>query len=578
MFYITNDKKITKQIDNVMNIYSDDNIDIYSTDKYFIRKNSDSVIIFWGTAFYNNKKLQNDAIVFLSDFFANQNNSINNLFGAYFIIVISKNNIYYFRDQYGLFRSYEYTKSNYIYISNDIYTLGKYSPSLNININGLIEDSFQNCTLNEETLFYEIEKIKNTYLYKYDSLLKKKEITSINYLKEDIEFSLSNLTMSIESITDIICNNYRDIFLSMTGGVDSRLILSIFLHNGIKPNIIYGKGDSILTYTCDEDFEIAKQITKMYNLEFINLDWSHRKNIISDYDNLLEHFNSHFKIYNGNINVLINYINLSTSDSDFFEFGYFGEVFRSLDFQENLIHDRVEFEFLVSNYLRHDYNHLLFDSKTFISYLRNKIEFLIGHKELVTHRDINKLFLNYRYNADTHMLNFINSFSYSYPILINNTIISLILKVDEDKKKYYGLQLQLIDYFYKSLLEIPFFSHNQKKVFNKNRFRLKSQKKISDHIIDFAKLLYKKLPLADFKDQILIKFIAPYLKKHKHYNEFVSTLELQKTWSNDIWELEEDLNIKVLSRNTSYVYIRNLMSYYANLFMIKKIFDYKKNY
>lgn len=173
MFYMTNDKKITKQINNLLNIYSDYNLDIYSTDKYFIRKNNESVIIFWGTAFYKNKKLQNNAIVFLSDFFDNQNNSINNLFGAYFILIIVQNNLYYFRDQGGLFRSYEYTKSNYIYISNDIYSLGKYSPSLKININGLIEDSFQNCTLNEETLFYEIEKVNKSYLYIYEFTLKR---------------------------------------------------------------------------------------------------------------------------------------------------------------------------------------------------------------------------------------------------------------------------------------------------------------------------------------------------------------------------------------------------------------------
>lgn len=385
------------------------------------------------------------------------------------------------------------------------------------------------------------------------------------------------MSESIESITDIICNNYKDIFLSITGGVDSRLILSIFLHNGIKPKLLYGKGDSILTYTCDEDFAIAQQISKKYNLELINRDWSQRTNIISDWNNLLEHFNSHFKIYNGNINVLESYINLSTSDNDFFEFGYFGEVFRSLDFQESMNKDEIGFELLIKKFLRHDYDNLLFDSKKFISYLGNKIEYLIGHKELVTHRDINELFLNYRYNADTHMLNFINSFSYSYPILSNNSLISLILKVDEEKKKYYGLQLELINYFSKSLLEIPFFSHNQNMLFNKNKFCLKPQKTIGNHTIDFAKLLYKKLPFADFKNHILMKFIAPYLKKNKHYNEFVSTLELQKMWTDEILELEEELQIKILSRNTGYVYIRNLMTYYANLFMIKKIFVYKND-
>jgi asparagine synthase (glutamine-hydrolysing) len=62
----------------------------------------------------------------------------------------------------------------------------------------------------------------------------------------------------------IITDNYNDITLGLSGGLDSRLILALLLKNGIKPFVYtHGRPDS-------HEVNISRSICEAFNLEFRN--------------------------------------------------------------------------------------------------------------------------------------------------------------------------------------------------------------------------------------------------------------------------------------------------------------------
>jgi len=90
------------------------------------------------------------------------------------------------------------------------------------------------------------------------------------------------------ALTDVIVSNCKDkskILLTMTGGMDTRLILSIMLKNNIRPDLFTWDSDK-------NDMKIARRIAKDESLLFIPLykktsdsDWLESVNsIIDSYD------------------------------------------------------------------------------------------------------------------------------------------------------------------------------------------------------------------------------------------------------------------------------------------------------
>ena len=92
------------------------------------------------------------------------------------------------------------------------------------------------------------------------------------------------------ALTDVIVSNCKDkskILLTMTGGMDTRLILSIMLKNNIRPDLFTWDSDK-------NDMKIARRIAKDESLLFIPLykktsdsDWLESVNSIIDSYNVI---------------------------------------------------------------------------------------------------------------------------------------------------------------------------------------------------------------------------------------------------------------------------------------------------
>jgi len=71
----------------------------------------------------------------------------------------------------------------------------------------------------------------------------------------------------LNDITNTIATVFNSHTISMTGGLDARMIFSSMLANNVKPNLVYGVGNTLLTNTKDRDLEINKLYTEKFWFE-----------------------------------------------------------------------------------------------------------------------------------------------------------------------------------------------------------------------------------------------------------------------------------------------------------------------
>jgi hypothetical protein len=205
---------------------------IKSIEKGIFKNNSDFFIDFqWGFIFWINKK-------------KNEISLINDSYGVYPLFYIMEN-------------------SNFI-LSNDMDGILNLKNNYKLNLLGIYDYFLFNYTLRDRTFVNEIHRIEgSSYLsFGNETFSIKKSNNDIDELSQyyDDEINIHEMTVRL---TDHIISNLkvnRKTVLPLTGGFDSKIILSILLANNIKPyTFTFGNTNS-------PDFLAALSIAKKFNL------------------------------------------------------------------------------------------------------------------------------------------------------------------------------------------------------------------------------------------------------------------------------------------------------------------------
>ena len=260
-----------------------------------------------------------------------------------------------------------------------------------------------------------------------------------------------------------VVKHFKNISIFMTGGLDSRVILSAFIKSGVKPKLLYGVGNSAITNTNPNDFEIVKKIARKFNLDLVIMNWKSPYPIDKDWDKMLENYGFHSEIYSGTQNVFDAIEQLK--DIDFIEFGYMGEVLRNSSWLDNYDYDFINSEQLSNLYLDKYNTQIINDNKKIkknvIKYF-NRISNRIGIDPKNIHKDQTQFFDNeYRKFSDTHLLNFVNLFTSSISIMGQDELLDFAAKVPYNQKINGKFQVEIIKRLEPSVLSIPILTHGQ---------------------------------------------------------------------------------------------------------------------
>lgn len=538
----------------------------------------DELIIGIGSIIYkdfsNNNALKN----ILSDF--SDENDIDlikqTIIGNYVILIKKENNIFVFNDASNLYTLYYHQKNDNIYIGSDLFDLAinrNEKKSLTIDENNFLEGVFVNGILGEATIFKEIKKLLGheyisinlrTENFKINHISVKKSIISKLSFERNFEKYHKTLINNINSIV----KHYKNIAIFITGGLDSRVILSAFLNAGVKPTLLYGIGNSAITNTNNNDYEIVKKIAKKFDLELIKMNWSSPNPIDKHWDELSVKYGFHSEIYSGNINVIHEIEQLK--NIDFIEFGYMGEVLRNSAWMDNYNKDFLCSKKLAELYLAKYNTGIIKNKEEIIENIENYFISVSERHEIDfknISKDQNQIYDNeYRKFSDTHFLNFVNLYTFSLSILGNVHLLNIAATIPYDQKENGKFQIEIIRKLYAPVLSIPIFTHGKFIKIDKSNLTPVTNK---TDLLNYLKsiLLRNKFFLKSFSRLKL--FVFPLFDKEKDELQF-RTNGIKK-YFNKKYNLNNDNKIK----HISYAGAAYIAKYCHTRFIVDKIIKKK---
>lgn len=537
-----------------------------NTKQMYIEGNN--FIFKYGTGFYKGKLLENNLKILFSDLkkTINYEGVIKEIEGNYFILLFLNDNYYFWTDKYGIIKIYFFKKDKNILISNLIFPIFEENKNLKINNLNLLEQSFQLCCMDNTTFLENVYKMKNSFMYQYNNL---------KLLKNKIEYNEENLNFSYEVKLNILINklkekamyikeNYNKIALNMTGGLDSRLILSIYMSIGIKPTLLYGKGNSFITNTMNEDLKIVKKIAQKYNLELKIMDWSDNfENVIEDWNGLIKDYGELYTKYGGNKKIFDFYKN---SEFDFIEFGCYGEMLRNISKLEKY-GKRLTEEDIFDLYSFIDYKTISENYINLKEYFMLKINNIISKDYPIAREEYNKFDFFYSCMTDSSMINLINNIGISSCNLYT-MVLDLAKNFNYFEKEGKKIFIDILKKFNPELLyDIEIFSGCQKMKYNGKTFIYVKVLERNIYVFKIYNFLKKYV-----NKSILINLGTFLLKNKKERKERKESKEYLSILIQKINEYQNCLNLKVIKIDKSFVGdMRMLLYFYQYLYLINFI-------
>ncbi len=223
--------------------------------------------------------------------------------GIFVLMICDANTVQFFTDHLGIRKLFYSSQGKIHYFSNNFWELSGLLNIKTINTTGIALHALTNHFINGKTIVKEINFSKPATLIEIDST---GEIKIGNHwtLAQLLELPMNKL--SIDDFSHFFLKNIenylkpppkRNATLTLTGGLDSRLILASMLKLGIKPNTFaYGNSSS-------RDVLIAKSVANRYALPFYNsppsnisADWFvYQSKIIQEKGNSLAHFHRAYR-------------------------------------------------------------------------------------------------------------------------------------------------------------------------------------------------------------------------------------------------------------------------------------------
>lgn len=487
-------------------------------EKNFFESNKSDFILGSGTLIYKDSTNAEALEKIYADYSGSMD--IRNKILGNFSIALSKNSeVSVFCDPYAIHDLYFFEEGSSFAISNSLKELTEVKSNKNINISSLISETILSGYIGNETFIEGIYKLRGIEHLKLDS--QGLSIVKGSYQKKEWNFDGKTIDNAVEQYvglitkyTEQISKVWNNIGVHQTGGLDNRLIFSGLMSVGVKPQLLYGRGNGILTTTNQEDLECVQEYSKRFSLNHHIMDWGH---IDKDYTtnsiyNLYEKYGFKFAIYGAPKAFFNEYEGAIPDYPDFLEFGYFGENLRLREYLAG--REKVSLDEFFNDYLfggRYgDINNVDFlpnsqqiKSKLREEYLKEASLLGLDIDNDILAKDFDEFRWVHARKADSRSLNLINEFTSSFATLSIPELHEFPWSLPAEWRKNAQFQLRVIDKLYPKALEIPLFSHGNLQTMNKDNYSLSinytwAQKvksmmdtcKFNSHVIAYSKDIY----------------------------------------------------------------------------------------
>lgn len=517
------------------------------------------------------------------------------MIGNYIVVIKKFNKVYIFTDKYSVLKSYYCIDEKNWVFSNSIENIAMTTKNLKINKFGLLQESLLVSSFGSETLFENIFRLSGYEYLEIDCKTNRLNVQSISCTRQRRNFKNKSIEEVSLEYASIIKNKFaivskffaNSIRINQTGGLDNRTVLASFLSCGVKPDIMYGVGNSVFTNTKNEDLEICKLYQKKYAIDFYQMNWKDTyKDGIKHWRSLFEKFGFQYSIYGGGRNFFKEFEGKIPNYPKFIECGYYLENLRLREFISNSKKKTMTIEEFVEDYLIGG-GYGIIDSSLIPDYVEFKSKMVLLLKEqmkiygiapegIINEENFDEVRWIHARHTDSILVNFLNNYTSSIAMFSIEELHEFPFDVPSNWRRDAKFQLMVINHLRDDILDIPIFSHCQKCTLNKSDFSLKDDKNfpqlISDVLKDIGmpKTIHKKISLIY---QFLFSF-----KSKSISNENQKEL---RSYINDIitkYSNKNKIELSIENNQEPIVYLMRLAQYlYAIDYCKEKSNDFKNN-
>lgn len=590
-FFITNNSKIFRDIKDLVEEsayrvsfeYNKEELGVLTTQKLTFENQNGAkcdcgFALVTGTMIWDEgNAIDADTLQKIHTSFTGDVNSIRKrALGNYAVAVLKENSLYVFGEIPGFYNIYYYHVGKDWLLSNSLYDMAMVlHENLTLNKLALIEASVQDGNLLSDTLYNEVGRLSG-----FNFLKITKETFEI--VEEEHLYSLAKGTLDekVKRYTDISVSNARKIAdaygipaVSMTGGLDARMVMSSFLAADVRPHLYYGTGNSLLTNTFQEDKNIDKIFSQKFGLTFYDRSWATPDPMDKYWDKYLKLYGFCYSVYAGSDAVIES---IKDIPCKLFTYGYCGELLRNLPWIEARKKDYFTLdEYIDEFYVPKSVKDKIVQPEEYVNFIRNKQLRICKYYHLdpnhIANEDIFYLSLERRKSSDAKMLNFINFVKCCcLPLGQYEGIVSgrVTCKEAEDSK----FMLHCLHSLRPEVLDVPVFSHCTMREFYRETMSLTPQNNMNN----------AKEIKATRKNKIktILKTNMPFLVKLKRM-----LIKPKSAWRhpkdehicNYIQFLFSKYDTYDIINSRKFEDIRRLNKYVMMIYAVKKIKEFAKN-
>ena len=443
-------------------------------------ENNDDYVVTTGTLLYKNE-LSTDALQkLLRDFDGDVNNLRKHLQGNYMLTIKKNKKIYIFCEENNLFDVYYYNSKHWL-VSNSLYDIANIvDNSLTINEFNIVESVFLCSIIGKGTFFNEIFKLIGDEVIEIDVTsgalnLKKISHPRVENYEEGNRNHEEEYSKVLKNVARSIIETKKKITVSITGGLDSRTVLSAYLANEYQPRLSYGVGNSPLTNTNNHDLRIAEELSKKFDLALNIRDWRSPEIVDKYWPLYMNKYGFSSITYSASNKIFESYE--MDRESEYIEYGYYGETLRNRDWFEE--HESDYFtvdQYLDQFYMNKSLPFIYENYSSFREHIRDKLIQLLDDNNL----DVNKihkddfllLYNSWFQNSHNRLINFTNMFCYCSSILSDYKLYSIAEQIPFHNKIGASFMLSNMRNISPLVLDVPFHSHCQEWIYSSEQMAL----------------------------------------------------------------------------------------------------------
>lgn len=428
-----------------------------------------------------------------------------NLSGNYTVAMAHQGKVSVFCDPYAIHDVYYFQEEGDYAICNSLIDLACIKKDLSVNKSGLISETLLSGYIGNESMFQNIFKLRGVeelILGRNDFKIirHKYECREWDFVGMDIDCAVRDYANLLRAQARNIRKAWPNVGLHQTGGLDSRLIFSALMAEGIRPKLLYGKGNSILTTTNKEDLDCVLDYANRFKLDLHLMNWSNRPTgeSHSAWKGLFNRYGLKYAIYGASASFFSEYEGNIPDYPDFFEFGYYGENLRLREYLSG--RDSVPLDEFFESYLfgggggYGDLNKVSFlpDGDCIKEELRNQYMLEAEFYGLKPDGPLTKMnFDRFRWvharRADSRSVNLINEFAPSFALLSTPALHELPWSLPAVWREGAEFQLRVINELHPEALEASIFSHGSLQHVDRSTFKIEKKHTLNERIKDILR-------------------------------------------------------------------------------------------